>query len=122
MSYHEKTSIVDLMQTPEAEVSIESNTHLGYPEAEECGFGTIPPIETNPAEKQTIQLPDPVSIWKYLLNRNYGNQRLTLYSYLNKLLHSGVLSDIVGFNVMNRVINKEVLQLVDATFWKRSAD
>ena len=55
---------------------------------------------------------------KYLFDSNLSNQRLALYSFLNKQLRMGWLSRTVGFDVRNRFINSEVCSFTDVTFRK----
>ena len=94
------------------------NTHLGIPEVTDCSSDTIPAGTESTAGTKKVQVPDLVSMWKYLLNKNYANRRLSFYSNLNNMLKSGELSRIVGFKVLNRVINKEAMKLVNVDLWK----
>ena len=100
---------------PEPEIA---NTNLGIPEVTDCTADIIPTGTKPEPSKKKIQAPDLVSMWKYLLNRNYANRRLSLYSGMNCLLRSGELSRIVGFSVQNKVINKDVMKLTNVDFWK----
>lgn len=94
------------------------NTHLGIPEVTDCSSDTIPVGTESTAGTKKVQVPDLISMWKYLLNKNYANRRLSFYSNLNYMLKSGELSRIVGFKVLNRVINKEAMKLVNRV-WRQ---
>ena len=88
------------------------------PEDPDCSSDALP-LKTEPkAGKKTLLLPDLVSMWKYMLCYGYANRRLALYSFLNLQLRRGDLSGIVGFKVLNHVINKEVCEFNGVTFWK----
>lgn len=100
---------------PEPEIT---NTNLGTPEVTDCLADTIPAGTKPESGKKKIQAPDLVSMWKYLLNKNYANRRLSLYSGMNRMLRSGELSQIVGFSVRNKIINKDVMKLANVDFWK----
>ena len=100
---------------PEPEIT---NTNLGTPEVTDCSADTIPTGTKPEPGKKRIQAPDLVSMWKYLLSRNYANRRLSLYSGMNRMLRSGELSQIVGFSVWNKIINKDVMKLTSVDFWK----
>lgn len=65
-----------------------------------------------------IKKADLVSMWKYMLSSSYANRRLSLYTFLNSLLRRGMLSEIVGFKVLNRVINRQACEFTGVTFWK----
>lgn len=103
---------------PEPNDICEVNTHLGLPEVEDCSSATVPPVAEAKPGKKTILIPELVSMWKYLLSRNLGNQRLKLYSFLNQELRNGHMSSVVGFKVLNKVINKEACRLADVDFWE----
>ncbi len=107
-----------LPAVPEPTDPAEMNTHYGKPESEDCSSSEVPPLKVSKENPKSILLPDLVSMWKYLLTRKFANQRLNLYSYLNRILRNGRLSSIVGFRVLNRTINKAACNLANATFWK----
>ncbi len=68
---------------------------LGQPEAEECGNGAIP-YKAEPMDGQkTVLVPVLMTMNKYL----FDNYRLPMYSYMNRLLRKGTLSEIVGARV-----------------------
>ncbi len=103
---------------PEPETASEINTHYGTPETADCSSDAIPKGTQPDAEKKKILVPDLVSMWKYMLAKGMGNQRLALYSYLNRALRSGELSKVVGFRVKNRTINRAACELKGVDFWK----
>lgn len=78
----------------------------------------VPHGTQSKTRNRTVQLPNLVSMWKYLLSSRYANKRLELYTFLNKYLRMGYLSEIVGSHVLNRVINREACNFTGVTFWK----
>ena len=54
----------------------------------------------------------------YLMSKEGADKRLTLYSFLNDLLRKGRLSGIVGFQVLNRVINRQVCDFTAFRYWE----
>ena len=90
----------------------------GVPENPDCSTDSLPPKTAPAAGKKTLQLPDLVSMWKYMMSSNYANRRLALYSFLNRTLRTGSLSEIVGFRVLNKVINKQACEFTGVSFWK----
>ena len=90
----------------------------GIPENPDCSSDALP-LKTAPAAgKKTLQLPDLVSMWKYMMSSIYANRRLTLYSFLNQALRTGRLSETVGFRVLNKVINRQACEFTGVSFWK----
>ena len=63
----------------------------------------------NAEGKRVILVPDFDSMTKFMLSRDGLNKRLPLYTFLNDLLRRGHLSRIVGFSVLNRVIDGQSL-------------
>ncbi len=57
-----------------------------------------------------------ISFTKYLFTR----YRLAMYGYLNRLLSSGNLRDLVGFNFRDTVINKKVCRFPSLQYWRIS--
>ena len=102
---------------PEPDVSFEENTHLGPPEAVDCSSDIVPQKADSREGTKKILMPNLVSMWKYMLSKEYANRRLSLYTFLNRLLRNGSLSTIVGFHVMNKVINRTACRLADVVFW-----
>ena len=85
------------------------------PDVEDCSSDHVPH-----KGKRTIIVPDFNSMFKHLFNRELANKRLEVYSYLNRLLRRGQLSQIVGFPVYNRVIDREACEIKGVSFWKIS--
>ncbi len=88
------------------------------PDTEDCSTDTLPLSAGQANGKRKILVPELTSMTKYLFDPTLGDQRLTLYSYLNKLLRNDRLSSIVGYKVMNRVINREACSFTGVSFWK----
>ena len=86
--------------------------------AENCASGAVPHGTQSKTGTKKIKIPDLVSMWKYMLSPKYANRRLALYTFLNKCLRRGQLSEIVGFRVMNRVINRDACNFTGVNFWK----
>lgn len=95
-------------------VTSEENNQSLTPEAEDCASGSVPHDVKSKSGTKKIRLPEHVSMWKYMMR----SKRLVLYSFLNNCLRNGELSDIVGFDVTNSVINKEACEFTGVTFWK----
>lgn len=87
---------------------------LGQPDVEDCSNGTIPDKAEPMEGKKKILVPVLTTMSKYL----FDHYRLTMYTYVNRLLRDGRLSQIVGARVLNRVINKEVLSFPRVSFWR----
>ena len=94
------------------------NSFLGMPEVEDCSSDDMPSGAESQRGTKVIVVPELITMWKYLLSNQYGNQRLNIYSFLNRELRNGRLSQTVGFRVLNRVINRNACNLIDASFWK----
>ena len=88
------------------------------PIVKNCNYDSVPPNTTTADGKRVIEVPDFVSMIKYMMSRNMENKRQKLYTYLNDLLHTGKLSHIVGFKVDNRVINKEACSFTGFSYFK----
>ena len=88
------------------------------PEEEDCSTDIIPLGTESKSGKKKLKTADLVSMWKFMLSRQYANRRLSLYSFLCNELRSGRLSATVGFRVLNRTINRAACELVDVSLWK----
>ena len=80
------------------------------PDVEDCC--TIP-IATA-SKPKTLLVPDLFTMTKYF----FDNYRLTMYSYINRMLRSGALSNLVGARVLNGVISRDVLSFPSVTYWR----
>ena len=63
---------------------------------------------------KTVLIPDFITARDVIL-RKY---RLTLYSYMNRMLRAGNLSGIVGFPFRDKVLNRDSLKLGFMSFWR----
>ena len=115
----EKISGTAMAPDPEEEsrLALEEEQN-SIPVETDCSSGLIPPKTESEKGTKTLRLPDLVSMWKYMLSRNYANRRLALYTHLNACLKRGWLSEIVGFKVLNRTINRQACEFTGVTFWK----
>ena len=81
--------------------------------APNCDSAMLPQGIENLEGKRVIEIPVFESMTHYLMSKEGADKRLTLYSFLNDLLRKGRLSGIVGFQVLNRVINRQVCDFTD---------
>ncbi|MBR2086780.1 MAG: hypothetical protein IJ906_06545, partial [Oscillospiraceae bacterium] len=65
-----------------------------------------------------IEIPVFDSMTKFMMSPQGMNQRLPLYTYLNEQLRKGRLSKIVGFPVLNRVINRTACEFTGFSYWE----
>ena len=82
---------------------------LGQPDVEDCSNGVIPDKAEPMDGKKKIHVPVLTTMNKVL----FDHYRLSMYTYVNRLLRSGTLSRIVGARMLNRVVNREVLSFPD---------
>lgn len=87
---------------------------LGQPDVEDCSNGVIPDKAEPMDGKKKIHVPVLTTMNKVL----FDHYRLSMYTYVNRLLRSGTLSRIVGARVLNRVVNREVLSFPSVSFWR----
>ena len=87
---------------------------LGQPDVESCSNGAIPDKAEPMEGKKKILVPVLTTMNKYL----FDHYRLTMYNHVNRLLRNGMLSQIVGARVRNRIINREVLSFPRVSFWR----
>ncbi|MBQ1660377.1 MAG: hypothetical protein II059_11145, partial [Clostridia bacterium] len=86
--------------------------------APNCDSAMLPQGIENLEGKRVIDIPVFESMTHYLMSKEGADKRLTLYSFLNDLLRKGRLSGIVGFQVLNRVINRQVCDFTDFRYWE----
>ena len=86
--------------------------------APNCDTATLPQGIENLEGKRVIEIPVFESITHYLMSKEGADKRLTLYSFLNDLLRRGRLSGIVGFPVLNRIINRQACDFTDFRYWE----
>ena len=87
---------------------------LGQPDQEDCSIDIAPETSKTKNGKRKVVVPEVISMTKYL----FDNYRLSMYSYLNRCLRNGTLSDTIGARILNKVINRETLSFPHVTFWK----
>ncbi len=87
---------------------------LGQPDVEDCSNGVIPDKAEPMDGKKKILVPVLITMNKFL----FDNYRLSMYTYMNKLLRNGTLSRIVGARVLNQIINRDVLSFPHVSFWR----
>ena len=92
------------------------------PVPEDCSTDLVPNVAANKKGKRVIEVPILTSMTKYLFDSDLGNQRLPMYTFLNRLLRSGILSQIVGVKVLNKVINRQACDFPNVTYWKISRE
>ena len=83
-----------------------------------CDSATLPQGIDNLEGKRVIEIPVFETITHYLMSKEGADKRLTLYSFLNDLLRRDRLSGIVGFPVLNRIINKQICNFTDFRYWE----
>ncbi len=88
------------------------------PVPEDCSTDLVPNVAVNKKGKRVIEVPILTSMTKYLFDRDLGNQRLPMYTFLNRLLRNGSLSRIVGCRILNKVINRQACEFLNVTYWK----
>ena len=92
------------------------------PVPEDCSKDLVPNVALNEKGKRVIEVPILTSMTKYLFDSDLGNQRLPMYTFLNRLLRSGILSQIVGVKILNKVINRQACEFPNVTYWKISRE
>lgn len=83
-----------------------------------CDSAALPQGIENLEGKRVIEIPVFETITHYLMSKEGADKRLTLYSFLNDLLRRDRLSGIVGFPVLNRIINKQICNFTDFRYWE----
>lgn len=86
--------------------------------APNCDSAALPQGIENSEGKRVIEIPDFDTMTQFMMSKNGADKRLTLYTYLNDLLRKGRLSGIVGFQIMNRVINRKACEFTDFRYWE----
>ena len=69
----------------------------------DCSSDLVPAVDKKTSRVKVLA--DGITMTKYL----FDHYRLSLYSFLNRSLRDGSLSGVVGFHVMNRVIQQYAL-------------
>ena len=89
-------------------------TYLGQPDQEDCYSDAVPADALSAEGKKKIVMPQVMSMTKYL----FSNYRLMMYSYMNRSLRTGVLRQLTGYHILNRVLNKESCCFPYVSFWR----
>ena len=71
---------------------------------------------------RTIKKAELLSMFKYLLNYAYGNGRQRLYRFIETCLRDGSLSEIVGFKILPRKVNRKNCDFRRADYWQLSRE
>ena len=108
---------VTAVSVPFMTVSDEDNAYA-LQIAPNCDSAVLPNGIENLEGKRVIEIPVFESMTHYLMSKEGADKRLSLYSFLNELLRKGRLSGIVGFNVLNRVINRQACEFTDFRYWE----
>lgn len=87
-----------------------------------CKSATLPHGVVNAEGSRFIEVPDFDSMTKYMMSVDGLNKRTELYGFLNKLLHTGQLSEIVGFQVQNQNICGNDCILERFNYWELCRD
>ena len=84
------------------------------PAETDCSSDLVAPLDKK-QHKVTV-LDEGNTVTKYL----FRHHRLSLYKFLTRELHNGHLSEVVGFKILNRVINREAcfFPMGGVSFWK----
>ena len=91
---------------------------LSVVENPDCSSADLPCNVETPDGKRVIEIPVFDSMTKFMMSPQGMNQRLPLYTYLNEQLRKGRLSRIVGFPVLNRVINRAACEFTGFSYWE----
>ena len=91
---------------------------LSVVENPDCSSADLPCNVETPDGKRVIEIPVFDSMTKFMMSPQGMNQRLPLYTYLNEQLRKGRLSRIVGFPVLNRVINRAACEFTSFSYWE----
>ena len=78
----------------------------------DCSTDLLP----SPGGRKATVMADGNTITKHL----FDHYRLAMYSHLNRALRNGTLSDVVGFKILDGVINRQVCRfpMGGVSFWK----
>ena len=101
-----------------AEFSIEDESEKGIPindVLDGSHTGDKYPVDVTDMEgKRWVYIPKLISMKKVLFSR----YKRSLYLYLNKSLRTGELSGLIGCQVLDQSINREVCEFQDVSFWR----
>ena len=99
------------MTTAEKEIL---TAYFGQPDVEDCSSDAVPNGALSAEGKQTIQLPEVVSMTKVFFEKN----RLQLFSFLKTCLRNGTLQSFIGLPTKTKYFNRDTCSFPYVTFWR----
>ena len=99
------------MTTAEKEIL---TAYFGQPDVEDCSSDAVPNGALSAEGKQTIQLPEVVSMTKVFFEKN----RLQLFSFLKTCLRNGTLQSFIGLPTKTKYFNRDTCSFPYITFWR----
>ena len=88
--------------------------YFGQPDVEDCSSDAVPNGALSAEGKQTIQLPEVVSMTKVFFEKN----RLQLFSFLRTCLRNGTLQSFIGLPIKTKYFNRDTCAFPYVTFWR----
>lgn len=99
------------MTTAEKEIL---TAYFGQPDVEDCSSDAVPNGALSAEGKQTIQLPEVVSMTKVFFEKN----RLQLFSFLRTCLRNGTLQSLIELPIKTKYFNRDTCTFPYVTFWR----
>lgn len=99
------------MTTAEKEIL---TAYFGQPDVEDCSSDAVPNGALSAEGKQTIQLPEVVSMTKVFFEKN----RLQLFSFLRTCLRNGILQSLIELPIKTKYFNRDTCAFPYVTFWR----
>lgn len=99
------------MTTAEKEIL---TAYFGQPDVEDCSSDAVPNGALSAEGKQTIQLPEVVSMTKVFFEKN----RLQLFSFLRTCLRNGTLQSLIELPIKTKYFNRDTCSFPYVTFWR----
>ena len=99
------------MTTAEKEIL---TAYFGQPDVEDCSSDAVPNGALSAEGKQTIQLPEVVSMTKVFFEKN----RLQLFSFLRTCLRNGTLQFLIELPIKTKYFNRDTCAFPYVTFWR----
>lgn len=88
--------------------------YFGQPDVEDCSSDAVPNGTLSKEGKQTIQVPEVVSMTKVFFEKN----RLKLFSFLRTCLRNGTLQSFIGLPIKTKYFNRDTCSFPYVTFWR----
>ena len=88
--------------------------YFGQPDVEDCSSDAVPNGALSAEGKQTIQLPEVVSMTKVFFEKN----RLQLFSFLRTCLRNGILQSLIELPIKTKYFNRDTCAFPYVTFWR----